>query len=131
MVGLLVGLAVENFAKALIVQAKNRRGERVTNGDVLAVDLDGRHDLNRLVRDAGIEPTRAEKALLHRLSLFVKWRGRFPVPKRRADVQQATITSTTDIREIRKLFERLEKQYRTETRGWGASSKSALIPWTD
>lgn len=107
---LLAGLAVENFAKAILIQRKQLRNEPITNGDFFRLGGSD-HDLVRLAHEAGLDLSEGEESLLLELSRFVRWRGRYPVPKRKPDVREDTITGTTDLRRLKAFFARLAQQY--------------------
>lgn len=70
---MLYGLAIENLAKAIVVAAGS------------PLDKNGRisfkkHNLAELVRSAGIRMTSKDESLLNKLTAFVEWAGRYPVP---------------------------------------------------
>ena len=69
----LLGLAFENCLKALIVRSLKEDERPSWSGDG--------HDLLRLLKDANQNCSNAESDLLLRLSAFVRWAGRYPVPK--------------------------------------------------
>jgi hypothetical protein len=87
---LLAGYAIENYAKArLVEQGKDwkRHG----------------HDLSWLVKQAGIELNEPEKILVQRLKQIVVWAGRYPTPMKPEEFnlppgeewpQQATIPTS-------------------------------------
>jgi hypothetical protein len=64
---LLAGYAIENYAKARLVE--QGRGWK-----------DHGHDLPWLVRQAGIELNEPEDLLVQRLKQIVVWAGRYPTP---------------------------------------------------
>jgi hypothetical protein len=64
---LLAGYAIENYAKArLVEQGKDWKGHG--------------HDLPWLVKQAGIELNETEEILVQRLKQIVVWAGRYPTP---------------------------------------------------
>jgi hypothetical protein len=106
---LLAGLAIENFLKALIVLDKQKRGEPLTDRDKLTL-VDGKHDLVSLNGIAGVDVGEIERAMLARLSQFVLWRGRYPVPKR-SNLFSDVMTQTSDLRDIQKFVARINAEY--------------------
>ena len=73
---LLAGLAIENLAKAKLVEG---RSSPATVGDALAPDLKS-HDLVDLLHRAGLTLSDDESYLAERLQAFVEWAGRYPIP---------------------------------------------------
>jgi hypothetical protein len=70
---MLYGLAIETLAKAIIVATDS------------PLDRNGRisfntHKLTELVRDTKIRMTPKDELFLNRLTEFVEWAGRYPVP---------------------------------------------------
>ncbi len=72
---LLVGLAVENLAKAVHVARK----QSAVDGDRLANALKT-HSLLDLLQGVGLELNQDEAYLVERLEAFVTWAGRYPTP---------------------------------------------------
>lgn len=86
---LLYGFALENLLKAILVQNDQ---SRVRNGR-LAPWPGGGHDLPALAREAEVALDPVETDVLNRLSQFIKWAGRYPIPKKATEmrlVQRAT-----------------------------------------
>lgn len=84
---LLVGFAVENALKALIIQrAIGRRG-----GGQLSLSVFGRdpHDLLKLCDIAGLKLELSEHELLKRLSTAIKWAGRYRLPSTEQQFEDA------------------------------------------
>jgi hypothetical protein len=75
---LLAGLAIENLAKAMLVEGSPTP---VTKRGVLVRRLLS-HDLMRLLDQTGLTFTAEEIDLAERLQVFVQWAGRYPVPVR-------------------------------------------------
>jgi hypothetical protein len=70
---MLYGLAIENLAKAIIVASGS------------PLDKNGRisfkkHKLAELVRSTRIRVTSKDESFLNKLTAFVEWAGRYPVP---------------------------------------------------
>jgi hypothetical protein len=67
---MLAGMMIECYAKAVLVERKKLKElSRLKN-----------HNLREAVKIAGYSPTAEEAAFLGRLSEFVRWAGRYPVP---------------------------------------------------
>ncbi len=79
---LLYGLAFENILKAILIQDDPCR---VQNGKLVKWPGGG-HDLTALVEAAGLDLGSQSAQLLERLSMFVTWAGRYPVPIREKDM---------------------------------------------
>jgi hypothetical protein len=80
---MLSGLAIENLLKAYIVQAKPNA---VVNGRLRKWPKDG-HDLFLLCEEAQISLDNSEKDLLTRLAAFVRWAGKYPIPKSASEMR--------------------------------------------
>ncbi len=74
---LLVGLAVENLAKGIIMAREPERagGSRLQGWGC------AEHDLTAYVRMTGLSVSDDERRLLSQLSRYVRWAGRYPVVK--------------------------------------------------
>ena len=66
---LLIGLAVENITKAMLIQKSPGSSPRG-------------HNLLSLARDTGIKLAHSEEEVLSLLTEFVTWAGRYPVPNK-------------------------------------------------
>lgn len=73
---LLYGLAFENILKATIVQ---REGVKIEGGKI--VGWPAHHQLTELANRAKVALTAPQRDLLVRLTAFVEWGGRYPIPK--------------------------------------------------
>lgn len=104
---LLVGLAVENCAKALVVQ---RSGPAIAPDDVLRV-AGGKHDLVHWWRQTDVPLGLGTEALLARLSRSIQWQGRYPLPKRASDLPDMTGRGTRDLEDVRKAIELLRLEF--------------------
>ena len=107
---LLAGLAVENLLKAIIVKRMHAENRPVTEGNVLRLER-GRHSLIALSRSAQITLSSEEREVLARLSTFVPWAGRYPVPIKKTDTTQSRITRSDDFARIKIFLSRLEKEF--------------------
>lgn len=67
---MLAGMMVEAAAKAVLVS----RSAHLSSRDLR------RHDLVKIVKATGYVPAPVERDLLRRLTAFVRWAGRYPVP---------------------------------------------------
>lgn len=81
---MLLGYAIECALKGLWVKKGNKV---VQNGKYVRVGRGQDHDLVQLSRTVGFSPTMTETDVLHRLSKFVKFVGRYPVAKRPDEMQ--------------------------------------------
>ena len=109
---LLAGLAVENLLKALIVKRMQAENRPVTEGNVLKLER-GRHNLLALSGRAQITLSSEEREVLARLSTFVRWAGRYPVPIRKTETTQSRITRSDDFARIKLFLGRLQKEFNT------------------
>ena len=73
---LLYGLSLENLLKGVLIKIG---GSRISNWKLSRWSGSG-HDLVALARDAGISLDEVECDLLARLSAYVEWAGRYPIP---------------------------------------------------
>ncbi|MBI5021419.1 MAG: hypothetical protein HZB59_08290 [Ignavibacteriales bacterium] len=118
---LLVGYAIENYAKAISVIHHPRVTE---NGKLKRLK---RHDLLGLISEINFSLSSDEKELLERLEQFVLWAGRYPIPtdaktvsptKRRMATNDWLIYSlSADSTVSSQLLDRLEKQVECEIEG--------------
>ena len=88
---MLEGMAVEALAKAV----------RATQEPALVSD--GRwtlqtHDLRSLVDDTGLTLNPDERSLLARLTGFVLWAGRYPIPLKSSDMTPRMLPGTKEIK---------------------------------
>jgi len=74
---LLYGLALENILKAILLTTSP---DAITDGKLRKWPKDG-HDQILLAHEAKIKLTINEENILRRLSEFVRWAGRYPIPK--------------------------------------------------
>lgn len=105
---MLAGMWIECLAKAVIVSKSRPLNHR---------DLQ-HHDLQRIVRFAGYRGTPEEADLLNHLSAFVRWAGRYPVPRKVSDMVFKTSVGgnqmvggsylDADFRIVRRVADRLE-----------------------
>lgn len=121
---LLSGIAIENLVKGILVC---RDPSIEGNDKVDKVKWKGSshgHDLVELAKQTGIPFTLEEKGLFRRLSAFVVWGGRYPIPIKSSDMVQRTkyrgqsirlntfISTDPDL--IRKVFEKASTILETE-----------------
>jgi hypothetical protein len=79
---MLAGLALEALVKGIIVAREPHRIGRGTSSQKLMLEWGAREHLSTdLVRRAGRKLTTEEGAVVDRLAMFVRWAGRYPVPK--------------------------------------------------
>ena len=97
----LAGLAVENFLKARIVERRLADGVVFSSGmDVLREFPTKAHDLVKLARLANPTVPPRTEALLKRLSEYVTWAGRYPIPLKASDASIERITRENDLEDI-------------------------------
>ena len=116
---LLYGLSIENVAKGLIAKANP---PAVVNGKLRKWSGSG-HNQKELLKEAGVTLSPQEEDLVTRLTAFVEWAGRYPIPK---DVENMCVPQrnidpstpwvplpfSTNEREVYdKLFARLESMF--------------------
>lgn len=116
---MLYGLGIENLAKGLIVV---RSGSAAVNNGKLRKWPDPSHSLKTLLNHAGVQLSEQEEDLVERLTAFVLWAGRYPIPKiaKHMFIAQRNIDSpdgwpplpfsNTERETYGGLFGRLEKQ---------------------
>lgn len=106
---MLMAYALENLLKAKWVKL-NVRGKR---GQLLAVEklpkeLDD-HNLVALAKRIHLDLKDEDEELLHRLTLYSTWAGRYPVPKKFQDLRPRW-HSSSEIRSIKQFVGRIKKQ---------------------
>ena len=74
---LLYGLALENLLKALVIEST---GSRIVKWKLLPWRGTG-HGLVELAREANVPLIEVEIDLMSRLTCYVEWAGRYPIPK--------------------------------------------------
>jgi hypothetical protein len=75
---MLYGLGIENLAKGLIVV---RGGSAAVNNGKLREWPGPSHSLKTLLNNTGVQLSEQEQDLVTRLTAFVLWAGRYPIPK--------------------------------------------------
>jgi hypothetical protein len=109
---LLAGLAIENQLKGVIVQREIAEGRAPLNShDVLSLFPKKQHDLVRLAERAKVEIGPYGK-MLARLSCFVQWAGRYPIPKKEIEARFDRTTRETDLEDIEAFFARVDGEFR-------------------
>jgi hypothetical protein len=111
---LLQGFAFENLLKAIVIQAQPTV---IVGGRLRKWSADG-HDLLALCAEASLDISEAERDLFARLTAFVRWAGRYPIPKSVQDMKLSQAAGPTgwvplplnsvELVEIDTLYERLE-----------------------
>ena len=74
---MLLGLAIECLLKGMWIKAGNTLTK---DGRYARVPEAGDHELKQLAHAAGVSASEKEKGALERLSKFVKYAGRYPIP---------------------------------------------------
>ena len=100
---LLAGLAIEGLAKAVIVQQQR---PKIKDGRLPRWILG--HRISALLRQANIKLDASEQQLVRRLEISVLWAGRYPVPKRAADMELGKAIWEQDPNLFGGLYTRLE-----------------------
>jgi hypothetical protein len=104
----LAGLAVENALKAHLLEGKIAAGEVIPAGTgVIRLFPDKAHDLVLLADWAKLTLTPGETRLLARLSEYVLWAGRYPIPKNAKNATFQRDTRDRDLKEIEAFIARL------------------------
>jgi hypothetical protein len=133
---LLSGLTIEVLIKALLVR---RDGPRVQAGVLKPWGKKPKHDhdIVKLFGLAGEHLTAEERTFAERLTKFIRWAGRYPLPKNVEEMRPKRITtgphrgafdgatlpgaySPADRLRFRRLFGRLEKTLADEGVKWTA-----------
>jgi hypothetical protein len=77
----LMGLALENLAKAILI---SRDASRFVDTKGLNLDTKGlNHNLLELSRECGVPMGSHRTRVIEMLEVALKWSGRYPIPKRR------------------------------------------------
>jgi hypothetical protein len=84
----LYGLAIENLLKAILMK---NEPDRVSEGKLRKWPSGG-HDLIALATTSRIELTAEERDLLQRLTHFIRWAGRYPIPMKLDDMELVQIS---------------------------------------
>jgi hypothetical protein len=111
---MLLGMAIESLLKAAIVLFHGSQLKRASNQ---AVNLDRSfltHELDTLakrIESQDLPISEEELELLNRLTSFVEWCGRYPVP-RGGDDMMAVGTSSIERGRILALYDRLHHHLR-------------------
>lgn len=104
---LLAGLAVENYLKARILENSIRAGRiPATLDDVIRI-VSKSHNLLNLAATAGVSVKEPYRTLLERLTEFVEWSSRYPVPipEKLLNVQHPRrSTKSVDLERIEKVI---------------------------
>jgi len=107
---LLAGLSVENALKALIIRSAIATGAPPRNGAAaLGLFPTQGHSLLDLARCARVSLSSGERKLLERLSVFVTWAGRYPIPKRASQAGFERTTRECDLEDIERFVERVNR----------------------
>ncbi|PYR93555.1 MAG: hypothetical protein DMF84_09135 [Acidobacteria bacterium] len=77
--GMLLGYAIECALKGIWVLQGNKL---VDNGAYVGISGTGEHDLLQLADRAGVDTSAAERSVLTRLSVFIRFAGRYPVARK-------------------------------------------------
>jgi hypothetical protein len=109
----LAGFAVENKLKAVIVHREIAAGSPPkTAKEVLKLFPRGKqHDLVALARCAGITLSSADETILERLTHFVRWAGRYPIPLTASETTFERTTRECDLEDILRLMQILEREF--------------------
>jgi hypothetical protein len=111
----LAGYAVENHLKARIVERAIAAGADIESGEgVFKLFPHKEHELSLLAKWkwADIALTKSERRLLERLSFYVQWAGRYPIPKKPTalDLAFRRDTRSSDLEEIEAFITTLRRR---------------------
>lgn len=104
---LLAGLAVENYMKARILENSIAVGIKPTSVDHVMRIVSKSHNLLDLAGKAGVPVPEPRRTLLERLTEFVEWSSRYPVPlaKKLLSVQHPRrSTKSADLKRIEEVI---------------------------
>lgn len=101
---MLMGMAIENMLKGLIVQ-QTPRTESATR------TVAQHHQLAQLASDAQFKIDTAERELLKRLTTFIYWAGRYPVPPTAAKAQDSRALRSDDYARLVAMSQRLTDRH--------------------
>lgn len=110
---LLAGLAVENYVKGRLIEERIKDGRPVQDFKELFEKPAGlfytkrQHDVWALARKTSLVLSETEENLLRRLSKFVLWGARYPVPRHADDPDFRRDTRDRDMEEIKQLIQKL------------------------
>jgi hypothetical protein len=99
---LLVGFALENLAKGILVA---RDPTQVSGGKLKG--LIKSHNLIALINPCGTSCDDADREILGRLNRSVSWRGRYPIPVEWSHLTAQNRTWTANIQETKRRIDRL------------------------
>ena len=109
----LAGLAIENMLKALIVLDHNKRQQATGRADPPTIVKT--HKLLPLARLANVPIDGWAEKLLDRLTMFVYWGGRYPIPLEES-AYEIKWTSSRDMHSIGEFMKVLEHLYQLRLR---------------
>jgi hypothetical protein len=109
---LLCGLALENFLKALIVKQRFARqdGRPDPQAPTALPDYLNTHDLCDLANRASFEVSAHDRRTLLRLTHYIAWAGRYPIPRKRQPALRRFI-GARDLSDVEALAEKLQAEY--------------------
>lgn len=109
---LLCGLAVENFIKALIVKRVFARqdGRPDPNAPTVLPGYLNTHNLCELADRASFVTSGRERRTLIRLTHYIEWAGRYPIPRKRQPPLKRFV-GARDLADVEELVARLESEY--------------------
>lgn len=103
---MLAGMTIENMLKGLIVQRTPRSARQDLFPKKGKRPLET-HNLRLLINRAAVPVGSLDVDLLKRLTTFVTWAGRYPVPLHEAAAKESRILKSDDFRRLAALVERL------------------------
>ena len=105
---LLLGLSIENLAKAIIMI---NNPNYLTNEGLIKVD---KHETDELFRENGITEFIGYEELLRGLASYVKWKGKYPVPLKQEEFDWSL--DWFDPKKIDELYKKLHRRLIRELR---------------
>ncbi len=97
---LLFGYAIENCLKAVVI----KENPEVVESNKIKWGQDG-HDLLKFAEKIRLSKLEEYKEILHRLTQYIRWAGRYPIPKNKEDMSRLIpVSNEFEIEQLRKIM---------------------------